>query len=163
MGKFGRERRPFVEKCFDLLFLPQLHGILRVILEPLIGNLPIVGAVSMFFIRRPVRKNTEWDGEAGKTEDWERESGQLWGLGKGRLRGLVTVGWVRPCQLVLCPDLPALSFQTLDINWTGMTNLLDIPGLRYQGFIEHLTALALGWGFSGYQAAKDTANTVQEP
>uniref|UniRef100_A0ABI7ZPF6 Extended synaptotagmin 1 n=1 Tax=Felis catus TaxID=9685 RepID=A0ABI7ZPF6_FELCA len=49
----------------------QLHGVLRVILEPLIGNLPIVGAVSMFFIRRP----------------------------------------------------------TLDINWTGMTNLLDIPGL----------------------------------
>uniref|UniRef100_A0A2K6V3D0 Extended synaptotagmin 1 n=1 Tax=Saimiri boliviensis boliviensis TaxID=39432 RepID=A0A2K6V3D0_SAIBB len=50
----------------------QLHGVLRVILEPLIGDLPIVGAVSMFFIRRP----------------------------------------------------------TLDINWTGMTNLLDIPGLR---------------------------------
>ncbi|XP_026962420.1 extended synaptotagmin-1 isoform X1 [Sagmatias obliquidens] len=49
----------------------QLQGVLRVILEPLIGNLPIVGAVSMFFIRRP----------------------------------------------------------TLDINWTGMTNLLDIPGL----------------------------------
>uniref|UniRef100_H0VS15 Extended synaptotagmin-1 n=1 Tax=Cavia porcellus TaxID=10141 RepID=H0VS15_CAVPO len=48
-----------------------LHGILRVILEPLMGDLPIVGAVSMFFIRRP----------------------------------------------------------TLDINWTGMTNLLDIPGL----------------------------------
>ncbi|XP_073072734.1 extended synaptotagmin-1 isoform X3 [Manis javanica] len=50
----------------------QLHGILRVILEPLVGDLPIVGAVSMFFIRRPI----------------------------------------------------------LDINWTGMTNLLDIPGLR---------------------------------
>ncbi|XP_057558811.1 extended synaptotagmin-1 isoform X2 [Hippopotamus amphibius kiboko] len=49
----------------------QLHGVLRVILEPLIGDVPIVGAVSMFFIRRP----------------------------------------------------------TLDINWTGMTNLLDIPGL----------------------------------
>ncbi|XP_016778711.1 extended synaptotagmin-1 isoform X3 [Pan troglodytes] len=49
----------------------QLHGVLRVILEPLIGDLPFVGAVSMFFIRRP----------------------------------------------------------TLDINWTGMTNLLDIPGL----------------------------------
>uniref|UniRef100_F7BB06 Extended synaptotagmin-1 n=1 Tax=Equus caballus TaxID=9796 RepID=F7BB06_HORSE len=31
----------------------QLHGVLRVILEPLIGDLPIVGAVSMFFIRRP--------------------------------------------------------------------------------------------------------------
>ncbi|XP_038607996.1 extended synaptotagmin-1 [Tachyglossus aculeatus] len=49
----------------------QLHGVLRLILEPLLGDLPIVGAVSMFFIRRPM----------------------------------------------------------LDINWTGMTNLLDIPGL----------------------------------
>ncbi|XP_056897367.1 extended synaptotagmin-1 [Takifugu flavidus] len=49
----------------------QLHGKLRVILEPLIGNIPLVGAVTMFFIRRP----------------------------------------------------------KLDINWTGLTNLLDIPGL----------------------------------
>uniref|UniRef100_A0A3P9DQ94 Extended synaptotagmin 1 n=1 Tax=Maylandia zebra TaxID=106582 RepID=A0A3P9DQ94_9CICH len=49
----------------------QLHGMLRVILEPLIGNIPLVGAVTMFFIRRP----------------------------------------------------------KLDINWTGLTNLLDIPGL----------------------------------
>uniref|UniRef100_A0A8V5GR14 Uncharacterized protein n=1 Tax=Melopsittacus undulatus TaxID=13146 RepID=A0A8V5GR14_MELUD len=48
-----------------------LHGTLRIILEPLLGDVPIVGALSMFFIRRP----------------------------------------------------------TLDINWTGMTNLLDIPGL----------------------------------
>uniref|UniRef100_A0A2K6A8S7 Extended synaptotagmin-1 n=1 Tax=Mandrillus leucophaeus TaxID=9568 RepID=A0A2K6A8S7_MANLE len=57
-------------KGFDFLFLPQLHGVLRVILEPLIGDLPIVGAVSMELTRRP-----------------------------------------------------------RDINWTGMTNLLDIPGL----------------------------------
>ncbi|XP_068027334.1 LOW QUALITY PROTEIN: extended synaptotagmin-1, partial [Melanerpes formicivorus] len=49
----------------------QPHGMLRVILDPLLGDVPIVGALSMFFIRRP----------------------------------------------------------TLDINWTGMTNLLDIPGL----------------------------------
>ncbi|XP_078390628.1 extended synaptotagmin-1 [Cetorhinus maximus] len=49
----------------------QLHGMLRVILEPLIGNMPLVGAVTLFFVRRPV----------------------------------------------------------LDINWTGLTNLLDIPGL----------------------------------
>lgn len=34
--------------------LLQLHGMMRVILEPLIGDVPIVGAVSMFFIRRPV-------------------------------------------------------------------------------------------------------------
>lgn len=27
---------------------------MRVILEPLIGDVPIVGAVTMFFIRRPV-------------------------------------------------------------------------------------------------------------
>lgn len=50
----------------------QLHGMLRVILEPLIGNVPIVGAVTLFFIRRP----------------------------------------------------------KLTINWTGLTNLLDIPGLN---------------------------------
>nr|XP_015199643.1 PREDICTED: extended synaptotagmin-1 [Lepisosteus oculatus] len=50
----------------------QLHGMLRVILEPLIGDVPLVGAITMFFIRRP----------------------------------------------------------RLDINWTGMTNLLDIPGLN---------------------------------
>ncbi|XP_048839626.1 extended synaptotagmin-1 isoform X1 [Brienomyrus brachyistius] len=50
----------------------QLHGKLRVILEPLIGDVPLVGAVTLFFIRRP----------------------------------------------------------TLDINWTGLTNLLDIPGLN---------------------------------
>ncbi|XP_016352201.1 extended synaptotagmin-1-like [Sinocyclocheilus anshuiensis] len=31
----------------------QLHGMMRVILEPLIGDVPIVGAVTMFFIQRP--------------------------------------------------------------------------------------------------------------
>uniref|UniRef100_A0A3Q3WI43 Uncharacterized protein n=1 Tax=Mola mola TaxID=94237 RepID=A0A3Q3WI43_MOLML len=49
----------------------QLQGKLRVILEPLIGDIPLIGAITMFFIRRP----------------------------------------------------------KLDINWTGLTNLLDIPGL----------------------------------
>lgn len=34
--------------------LLQLHGMLRIILEPLLGDVPIVGAVTMFFIRRPV-------------------------------------------------------------------------------------------------------------
>lgn len=38
----------------QLFCLPQLHGKLRVILEPLMGNMPLVGAVTMFFIRRPV-------------------------------------------------------------------------------------------------------------
>ncbi|MEE6467245.1 hypothetical protein FKM82_007173 [Ascaphus truei] len=50
----------------------QLHGTLRVILEPLIGDVPIIGALSVFFLRKPL----------------------------------------------------------LDINWTGLTNLLDIPGLN---------------------------------
>ncbi|XP_056107903.1 extended synaptotagmin-3 [Rhinichthys klamathensis goyatoka] len=49
----------------------QLQGMLRVILEPLIGQAPLVGGVTMFFIRRPA----------------------------------------------------------LQVNWTGMTNLLDGPGL----------------------------------
>ncbi|XP_056418289.1 extended synaptotagmin-1 [Hyla sarda] len=50
----------------------QLHGMVRVILEPLIGDVPIIGAITLFFIRRPM----------------------------------------------------------LDLNWTGLTNLLDIPGLN---------------------------------
>ncbi|KAF4086723.1 hypothetical protein AMELA_G00087640 [Ameiurus melas] len=50
----------------------QLQGMLRVILSPLIGQSPLVGGITMFFIRRP----------------------------------------------------------TLHLNWTGMTNLLDGPGLR---------------------------------
>uniref|UniRef100_A0A671W0R2 Extended synaptotagmin-like protein 3 n=1 Tax=Sparus aurata TaxID=8175 RepID=A0A671W0R2_SPAAU len=48
----------------------KLKGMIRVILEPLIGEAPLVGGVTLFFIRRP----------------------------------------------------------TLEINWTGMTNLLDSPG-----------------------------------
>ncbi|KAM4706052.1 extended synaptotagmin-2 isoform 2-T2 [Rhinophrynus dorsalis] len=50
----------------------QLHGTVRVILEPLIGDVPIIGALSIFFLRKPL----------------------------------------------------------LEINWTGLTNLLDIPGLN---------------------------------
>uniref|UniRef100_A0A3B5PVM3 Extended synaptotagmin 1 n=1 Tax=Xiphophorus maculatus TaxID=8083 RepID=A0A3B5PVM3_XIPMA len=62
----------------------QLHGMMRVILEPLIGDVPIVGAVTMFFIRRP----------------------------------------------------------KLDINWTGLTNLLDIPGLNVMSDSMIMDAIA---------------------
>ncbi|XP_028662411.1 extended synaptotagmin-3 [Erpetoichthys calabaricus] len=48
----------------------QLHGTLRVILEPLVGQVPFVGGITIFFIRRPL----------------------------------------------------------LEVNWTGLTNLLDVPG-----------------------------------
>ncbi|XP_067398797.1 extended synaptotagmin-2 isoform X2 [Emydura macquarii macquarii] len=50
----------------------QLHGTMRVILEPLIGDMPLIGALSIFFLRKPL----------------------------------------------------------LEINWTGLTNLLDVPGLN---------------------------------
>ncbi|XP_069504086.1 extended synaptotagmin-2 isoform X2 [Ambystoma mexicanum] len=50
----------------------QLHGTMRVILEPLIGDMPLIGSVSLFFLRKPL----------------------------------------------------------LEINWTSLTNLLDIPGLN---------------------------------
>ncbi|MCJ8729287.1 hypothetical protein PDJAM_G00104430 [Pangasius djambal] len=62
----------------------QLNGMMRVILEPLIGNVPIVGALTMFFIRRP----------------------------------------------------------KLDINWTGLTNLLDIPGLNLKSDTMIMDAIA---------------------
>uniref|UniRef100_A0A8C7MW56 Extended synaptotagmin-like protein 1a n=1 Tax=Oncorhynchus kisutch TaxID=8019 RepID=A0A8C7MW56_ONCKI len=62
----------------------QLHGKLRVILEPLIGDVPLVGAITMFFIRRP----------------------------------------------------------KLDINWTGLTNMLDIPGLNAMSDTMIMDAIA---------------------
>ncbi|XP_052340147.1 extended synaptotagmin-1 [Oncorhynchus keta] len=62
----------------------QLHGMLRVILEPLIGDVPLVGAITMFFIRRP----------------------------------------------------------KLDINWTGLTNMLDIPGLNAMSDTMIMDAIA---------------------
>ncbi|XP_030635007.1 extended synaptotagmin-2 [Chanos chanos] len=56
----------------------QLHGVLRVVMEPLLGDMPLVGALSFFFLKKPL----------------------------------------------------------LDINWTGLTNILDIPGLN--GFSDNL-------------------------
>uniref|UniRef100_A0A8C6UGE9 Extended synaptotagmin-like protein 2a n=1 Tax=Neogobius melanostomus TaxID=47308 RepID=A0A8C6UGE9_9GOBI len=50
----------------------QLHGVLRVVMEPLLGDMPLIGALSVFFLKKP---------------------------------------W-------------------LDINWTGLTNMLDIPGVN---------------------------------
>ncbi|XP_073704614.1 extended synaptotagmin-2 isoform X2 [Garra rufa] len=50
----------------------QLNGVLRVIMEPLLGDMPLIGALSMFFLKKPL----------------------------------------------------------LDINWTGLTNMLDIPGIN---------------------------------
>uniref|UniRef100_A0A8C1ZVP8 Extended synaptotagmin-like protein 1b n=1 Tax=Cyprinus carpio TaxID=7962 RepID=A0A8C1ZVP8_CYPCA len=62
----------------------QLHGMMRVILEPLMGDVPIVGAVTMFFIQRP----------------------------------------------------------KLTINWTGLTNLLDVPGLNAMSDTKIMDAIA---------------------
>ncbi|KAM3593373.1 uncharacterized protein V6R79_011612 [Siganus canaliculatus] len=56
----------------------QMHGVLRVVMEPLLGDMPLVGALSLFFLKKPL----------------------------------------------------------LDINWTGLTNILDIPGLN--GFSDSL-------------------------
>ncbi|KAI2667820.1 Extended synaptotagmin-2 [Labeo rohita] len=50
----------------------QLNGVLRVIMEPLLGDMPLIGALSLFFLKKPL----------------------------------------------------------LDINWTGLTNMLDIPGIN---------------------------------
>ncbi|XP_041669688.1 extended synaptotagmin-2 isoform X2 [Cheilinus undulatus] len=56
----------------------QIHGVLRVVMEPLLGDMPLIGALSVFFLKKPL----------------------------------------------------------LDINWTGLTNILDIPGLN--GFSDSL-------------------------
>ncbi|XP_061569476.1 extended synaptotagmin-2-A isoform X2 [Cololabis saira] len=56
----------------------QIHGVLRVVMEPLLGDMPLVGALSLFFLKKPL----------------------------------------------------------LDISWSGLTNILDIPGLN--GFSDSL-------------------------
>ncbi|XP_046879882.1 extended synaptotagmin-2-A isoform X3 [Hypomesus transpacificus] len=56
----------------------QLHGVLRVVMEPLLSDMPLIGALSIFFLKKPI----------------------------------------------------------LDINWTGLTNILDIPGLK--GFSDSI-------------------------
>ncbi|XP_026217744.1 extended synaptotagmin-2 [Anabas testudineus] len=56
----------------------QIHGVLRVVMEPLLGDMPLVGALSLFFLKKPL----------------------------------------------------------LDINWTGLTNILDFPG--FNGFSDSL-------------------------
>uniref|UniRef100_A0A8D3D2V7 Extended synaptotagmin-2-like n=1 Tax=Scophthalmus maximus TaxID=52904 RepID=A0A8D3D2V7_SCOMX len=50
----------------------QLNGVMRVVMEPLLGDMPLIGALSVFFLKKPL----------------------------------------------------------LDINWTGLTNMLDIPGVN---------------------------------
>uniref|UniRef100_A0AAR2JQA5 Extended synaptotagmin-like protein 2a n=1 Tax=Pygocentrus nattereri TaxID=42514 RepID=A0AAR2JQA5_PYGNA len=36
----------------------QLHGVLRVIMEPLLGDMPLIGALSVFFLKKPFRINS---------------------------------------------------------------------------------------------------------
>lgn len=43
----------------------QMEGMMRVILEPLIGDAPLVGGVTFFFIRRPVSAEMYFHRQAG--------------------------------------------------------------------------------------------------
>uniref|UniRef100_H9GGT1 Extended synaptotagmin 2 n=1 Tax=Anolis carolinensis TaxID=28377 RepID=H9GGT1_ANOCA len=36
----------------------QIHGTMRVILEPLLGDMPLIGALSLFFLRKPVSEKS---------------------------------------------------------------------------------------------------------
>lgn len=87
-------------------FFVQLQGMLRVILEPLIGQAPLVGGVTMFFIRRPVSTDI--------ARNWQVQS-------------KIT----KVSSSLAKHKHFKLYFQVLQINWTGMTNVLDGPGLRY--------------------------------
>ncbi|KAG7218967.1 hypothetical protein INR49_005545 [Caranx melampygus] len=31
----------------------QLHGVMRVVMEPLLGDMPLIGALSVFFLKKP--------------------------------------------------------------------------------------------------------------
>lgn len=36
-----------------------MHGVLRVVMEPLLGDMPLVGALSLFFLKKPVSPDAE--------------------------------------------------------------------------------------------------------
>lgn len=36
-----------------------MHGVLRVVMEPLLGDMPLVGALSLFFLKKPVSPDSE--------------------------------------------------------------------------------------------------------
>lgn len=99
-----------------LLLCLQLHGMMRVILEPLIGDVPIAGAVTMFFIKRPVCPSV-----------------------LSSARPYIPINIAYPNIVIFAfhaidfffASLFLVSSQKLDINWTGLTNLLDIPGLKW--------------------------------
>lgn len=92
---------------------------MRVILEPLIGDVPIVGAVTMFFIQRPVRPSPL------------TSIGPLSAMTILRLSAVPCAPHVIDFMSILTDQSTCLmAWQKLDINWTGLTNLLDIPGLK---------------------------------
>uniref|UniRef100_A0A7N6BQ40 Extended synaptotagmin-like protein 2b n=1 Tax=Anabas testudineus TaxID=64144 RepID=A0A7N6BQ40_ANATE len=37
----------------------QIHGVLRVVMEPLLGDMPLVGALSLFFLKKPVSPDSD--------------------------------------------------------------------------------------------------------
>ena len=47
-------------RSLQALCAVQLQGTLRVILEPLLVDKPFVGAVTMFFLQKPVSPRTRW-------------------------------------------------------------------------------------------------------
>lgn len=38
----------------SFFFSVQLHGVMRVVMEPLLGDIPLIGALSVFFLKKPV-------------------------------------------------------------------------------------------------------------
>lgn len=84
---------------------------LRVILEPLIGDAPLVGGVTFFFIRRPVSAYRYY---------FNQVTCQCIHI------------YVCVCVIIIIIIIIVLGFfpQTLEINWTGATNLLDTPAFR---------------------------------
>lgn len=89
---------------------------MRVILEPLIGDVPIVGAVTMFFIKRPVCPSVLTSARPYIPINITHPN--------------IAVFAFRAIDFSDILIILHLSSQKLDINWTGLTNLLDIPGLK---------------------------------
>ncbi|KAI4791583.1 hypothetical protein KUCAC02_033918 [Chaenocephalus aceratus] len=97
----------------------QIHGVLRVVMEPLLGDMPLIGALSVFFLKKPncLARCIQY-----ASTQWKYSS---------------ALNSCTSSQPYFGRSLrPGLKLKLVDINWTGLSNILDIPGLK--GFSDNL-------------------------
>lgn len=71
----------------------QLHGTLRVVMEPLLGDMPLVGALSVFFLKKPVSTLTFHPSASSCPRKQQQRFSEALTQMKLVDTGVVTVNW----------------------------------------------------------------------